>query len=94
MPDEVKSLTEFSLILQGIARVGIATTYFPQPTTYKVVFKSKNGQKEYDATVYVDPHGLLVSGQNTAAIPLRARMDNVASDANLRSQIANAKSSP
>ncbi len=94
LPSDVEELTKFTLIIQEISRVVVTSTYFPQPATRKIVASTEiNGEKE-KATVYVDLNGFLVPADRGTAIQQRVRMDNLASDAALRSQIANSKSSP
>jgi hypothetical protein len=90
VPNDVEELTKFTLVTQEIARVVVTSTYYPQPATQKIIVKNDTGK----VTVYVYLKGFLVPADKGTAIQQRARMDNLASDAALRSQIANSKSSP
>jgi hypothetical protein len=94
MPDGVQSLTNFTLIMQEIARVQLASTYYPPAVTRKVLINVTDPVTGLGraVTAYIDAKGFLVSGDGAAAIQLPVRRDNVANDPALRSQIANAKS--
>jgi hypothetical protein len=98
MPEGVKSLTDFTLILQDIARVDInsPTLLFIRPTPSDFTFPTfgpdktpcseppyANFRPSVIAEVSVDPCGRLMPD-----LPYyRWRVENVGSDANLRSQI-------
>jgi hypothetical protein len=99
MPDGIAGLSDFTLALQGIARVAIASVYFPLPQTR--ILKTETSvpdaanpghQIKETITVYVDEHGHLVPGPGLPAVPLKVRVDNVGTTAELRSQIIAAKS--
>jgi hypothetical protein len=91
MPNNVDKLTKFTLVIQEIARVVITSAYYPQPMTRKLVVKDNDNRT---ITAFVDMNGFLTPAEKGTALPLRVRMDNLASEAALRSQIANSKSSP
>jgi hypothetical protein len=92
-PDGVQDLTTFALVMQEIARVQVASTVFPPAITQKLQVVSQDNGITRTITAYVDGNGFLVSADGARAIQMPVRRDNVSSDAILRAQIANAKSS-
>jgi hypothetical protein len=96
MPDGMKGLSEFTLIIQSIGRVDLSSpTLFNLPYQYTPIqfetpdSKMDNSMKTI-ATLYVDPTGQLVTD-----VPLiRNRLDYSVSDARLRSLIAATASAP
>jgi hypothetical protein len=86
--DGVESLSKFCLVLQTISRAKTAEAYFPQPETRKITFTdTSHGGMKIQVTAYVDRQGRLVAGDGKYAEPVKNRLENVPSDANLRSQI-------
>jgi hypothetical protein len=96
-PDGMEGLSQFTLILQGLARVALESVYFPQPATRTLKLSStelKPGDpKVKTVTVYVDAQGLLTPGAGMPAVQRKVRVDNVGKNAELRS-IINATRSP
>jgi hypothetical protein len=97
-------LSEFTLILQQIARADLEQVSFPKPQTRKIqkVFPidrpaPTGGVTRYqaEATFYVDEAGLLTPGDNAPALPRKKRFDNYGQISELRSVInASSKSGP
>jgi hypothetical protein len=84
------ALSEFVLILQQIARADFGTAYFPPPVTRTIQIPfgiAALGGATATATLYVDEQGWLTPGANMAAVPIKARRDNVGLSAELRSVI-------
>ena len=89
------ALSDLVLVMQEIARVQLASAYYPRPQTrtiQTVVKIDKNVANFYGidkavATVYLDENGVLTTGQNATAIPLKKRIDNVGQNSDLRSVI-------
>jgi hypothetical protein len=95
----MEGLSEFLLILQKIARADFASAYYPKTRTRTIqqnfAFTERPSGDIYwaTATIYLDENGFLTSAANTPAIPVKARVDNVGTNADLRSVInASAKS--
>jgi hypothetical protein len=96
-PEEMSALSQFTLIIQEIARVDLDSVYHPKTRTrmikkdfeYTELGRSRIGR----ATIYLDENGVLTSAADTAAIPRKMRTDNVGSNSDLKSIInASAKS--
>ncbi len=97
-PEGMEAFSNFVLIMQKIARTNLSSAYFPQTRTRKIQknFTFVEGGKTYyaNATVYLDEKGILTTGENTSAIPVKQRIDNVGQNSDLKSIInAAAKSS-
>ncbi len=92
-PEDVPQLSEFTLVIQGIARTFLPTAYRPVPIVYSIKAPQQKwtiGGITYDAqaTVSVDASGKLIAGN----MPPKIRIDNLTNSPELRSQILNAKS--
>ena len=91
-------LSEFLLILQQIARADYDSTYFPKTQTRTVqkdfVFSELGKNYVATATLYLDENGRVTPSAGLPAIPVKSRIDNVGTNADLKSVInASAKSS-
>jgi hypothetical protein len=87
--ENVAALSQFSLLLQKVARIKTDETYFPKPNTRTITFKdaTDRGGKTVTVTAYVDARNYLVSGEGAYAEPVKRRLENIGTDSNLRSQI-------
>jgi len=88
MPEDMQGLAEFALIIQDIARVASNSptlfTFPPNPAPLRFQTVSDNNKECFFAvTVALDSCGHIVPPQPY----YRARVDNMGSDASLRSQI-------
>jgi hypothetical protein len=101
-PEGMAAFSEFVLVLQKIARTEISSAYFPKTQTRKIqtnfTFDEDVGGENKtflaDATYFLDENGILTTGENAPAIPVKKRRDNVGTNSDLRSVInASAKSS-
>lgn len=94
--DGMRGLSEFTLVMQKIARVDFASVYFPQAQTrtVKMSLDTHVDGLIADVTVYMDADGVLTSGQNLPAIPIKGRLDNVGKYAELKSVINASTKSP
>jgi hypothetical protein len=104
----MEGLSAFTLILQGLARVDLESTYFPQPATravkldatkddalkkaFRIACNLPDSVNVNSVTVYIDPNGFLTPGVNQPAVARKVRVDNVGQNADLRSVIASSKS--
>jgi hypothetical protein len=99
-PEGMACLSQFSLILQSIARVNFGSVYYPQPQLNRTLVwqipidphepnNAPDPKKAATAsvTVYLDQNGLLAPGNNQPAIPLKNRVDNVGQDSALKAVI-------
>jgi hypothetical protein len=99
-PEGMESLSKFLLIMQKIARIDLASIYYPKPHTRTIVQNflyedPLNSPNSYwaTATIYVDAQGHLTNAANTSAIPMKGRIDNIGTNSDLKSVInASAKS--
>jgi hypothetical protein len=97
--DGTAALSEFTLAVQEIARVQYQALYYPRPVarTVKIIRESSpDGLDINSITITVDRHGWVTQGvgsySNLDPNQPRPRLDNVVTDANLRSAISNTKS--
>ena len=96
--ENIPQLSEFALVIQGIARVTLPSVYNPTPVVqaYKVTYKKGSTPPWNPAIDNLQVQSVSFSidekGNLAGQFPLKVRMDNLGSSADLRSQIANAKS--
>jgi hypothetical protein len=105
-PDGMEGLSQFMLVIQGIARVHYDTLHYPRPRTREVV---KNividavnpnepagpGERLHaTVTVYLDDDGNVTPGDGKPAIPPKVRNDNVGQNSDLKSIISATAKSP
>jgi hypothetical protein len=98
----MEGLSEFLLIVQGIARVDFGSLYYPRPYTRTILFEPTPNSDDPNAsdavpkltvTAYLDANGVLTPGDGLPAIPSKTRFDNVGRYSDLISIInASAKS--
>ena len=95
---DLGSLTEFSLILQSIARADFNSVFYPRPLTRTVQkefnFRLSNEEYHGSATFNVDRNGFITAGPGQPSLPPKARIDNVGLNADLKSVINAAAKSP
>jgi hypothetical protein len=102
-PSGMHGLSQFTMILQQIARYDLSKGPQPYPRTRQVTAnnvkvtdrtKDKTGQVSVKSiTFYVDENGSPVSGQGQAFLPLKIRYDNVGTYSELKSSFSAAAKS-
>jgi hypothetical protein len=103
----MEGFSEFTLIMQGIARVQFATLFYPPPRTRTIARSipfnlppepgapaSGSPQDSATVTVYLDEDGLLTPGEGQPAIPPKVRYDNVGQYSQLTSIVNASSKSP
>ena len=97
----VTGLSQFTLVLQKIARTAYDSANFPPAITKSVVMstKSDNGgaltsNREVKVTVYIDANGFVTPGDGVSSLPRRQRWDNVGTGSDLKSSITAATKGP
>jgi hypothetical protein len=104
-PNGMEGLSRFTLVLQTIARASVSSATHPSAKTTAVVLQGGRGAdaagtalisnpQVTKVTVYIDGNGYATPGENTAAIPVKVRQDNVGSDTELKSSITAASRGP
>ncbi len=82
--DGMTGLSGFTLITQKLARLTMASAYYPPATTRTINYTDANGNI---VAVAVDDQGRLLGGTGKYALPTKQRQGTAASDPGLRSQI-------
>jgi hypothetical protein len=98
-PDGMEGLSDFLLIMQGLARVDFGSLYYPRPYTRMIAYDTippataPQSVPRLTVTAYVDADGQLTPNDGVPAIPPKTRLDNVGKYSDLISIInASAKS--
>ncbi len=92
--DGLLALSQFTLVLQQIARTESDSAMFPQPTTETIVLAAANdslglgNNDEAKVTVYIDGKGFVTPGQNASSLPRKVRLDNVGTGSDLKSSLS------
>lgn len=87
-------LSQFTLVLQDIARASCDAVHYPPVTTTEVMISAPQGKTATNlpagvskVTVYVDQNGYVTPGNGVASLPRKNRTDNVGNDADLKSAV-------
>jgi hypothetical protein len=81
-PDGLEALSEFSLIIQRIARMQLGSVLYPSQSTTQVKF----GNDEASITANFDTYNL-PSNASASAYPVKGRVDNVGTNSELKAVI-------
>jgi hypothetical protein len=89
-PVGMEGLSQFTIVMQEIARDNSDSVMYPKPQTKSVELKfpqcGPNGEEKM--TVYVDPNGFVTPGDGLGVLPRKIRNDNVAAGNDLKSSLS------
>jgi hypothetical protein len=94
--DGKQGLSQFTLVLQDIARASCDAMHYPRVATTEYVLSGGSGggatpipgsRGETKITLYVDQNGYVTPGNGIASLPRKNRFDNVGNNSDLKSSV-------